>query len=142
VLPRARESKVFSFLQINSHQIPKIARFCTAIIVGLITLKLLPKYVSSELVDLLSFGSFLGYSLLAVYAASNSAGWVAQFIGSSVDGYTELSYLKLISGDEIEITEPISNNRHSLIKALLAFLFTIFISVLTNIISNYLTPLT
>jgi hypothetical protein len=142
VLPTAKESKIFRFLQSNSHQIPKIARFCTAMIVGFIILKLLPKYVSSELVDLLSFGSFLGYSLLVVYAATTLAGWAAQFIESSVDSYTELSYLKLTNGDEIEIVDATSNNRDSIIKAVLAFLFTIFISVLTNIISNYLTPLT
>ena len=141
VLPKAKESKVLSFLQGNSHQIPKVAKFFTAVVVGLITLKLLPKYVLPELSNLLSFGKFVGYSLLVVYSATTLANWAAQFIESSVDDFTELSYLKLTSGDESEIEQAASKNRNSIIKTVLAFLFTIFISVLTNIISNYLTPL-
>lgn len=142
VLPKARQSKVVTFLQNNSHQIPKLAKFLTAVIVAQITISLLPKFISNELVNLLIFSKFLGYSLLAIYIATTLAGWAAQYIESSIDNYNELSYLKLTSGDSLEIEDAENNNRLSIIKAIIAFLFTIFISVITNIITSYLTPVT
>ena len=140
VLPKAKEILFLSILQKNSHQIPRLARFITTIVVSFILISLMPKFILPESVDLLIFGKFLALSTLVVYVAANLASFTGQYIESAIDNYNELSYLKLGSGDKTEIEDAKNTNRNSIIKSVLAFIFAIFISVITNVITNYITP--
>lgn len=139
-IPTAPEFKALHWLQGRSHLIPRVARFATAIFVALLAVTLLPTFIAQGTTDLLSFGRFLGYALLGTYIAYTLAGWSATFIESSLDHYTELSYLQLTKGDEIEISKAERSNTFAIVKGIGGFILTICVSVVTKVVANILTP--
>ena len=139
-IPTAPEFKPLHWLQVRSHLIPRVARFSTAIFVALLIVTLLPTFIAQGTTDLLSFGRFLGYALLGTYTAYTLAGWSATFIESSLDHYSELSYLQLTKGDEIEISKAERSNTLAIVKGIGGFILTICVSVGTKIVANILTP--
>ena len=139
-IPTATELKPLHWLQIRSHLIPRVAKFATAIFVALLVLALLPTFIAQGATDLLTFGRFLGYALLGTYAAYTLSGWSATFIENSVDHYTELSYLNLTKGDELEISKAERSNKFAIAKGIGGFILTICVSVATKVVANMLTP--
>lgn len=139
-IPTASEFKPLHWLQVRSHLIPRVARFATAVFVALLVVTLLPIFIAQGATDLLSFGQFLGYALLGIYSAYTLSGWSATFIESSLDHYTELSYLHLTKGDEQEISKAERNNKLVIAKGIGGFILTICVSVVTKIVANILTP--
>lgn len=139
-IPTAPEFKPLHWLQARSHLVPRLARFATAIFVALLIVTLLPTFIAQGTSDLLSFGRFLGYALLGTYTAYTLAGWSATFIESSLDHYSELSYLQLTKGDEIEISKAERSNTFAIAKGIGGFILTICVSVGTKVVANILTP--
>lgn len=137
-IPTATESKLLHWFQARSHFIPRVARFATALFVGLLLVTLLPHFVTQGATDLLLFGRFLGYSLLATYASYTLANWSAGFIETSLDHYSELSFLNLTKGDEIEIARAEKTNKFAIAKGVGGFFMTICVSVATKLVANYL----
>lgn len=139
-IPTAPDNKILHWFQMRSHQIPRVSRFITSIFVAFLLINLLPHYVTKESIDLLIFGQFIGYSLIATYTAYTLANWFAGFIESSLDHYSELSYLKLTKGDEIEISAAEKSNNFVIAKGVAGFMLTILVSVISKIIVSYLIP--
>jgi hypothetical protein len=139
-IPTATESKSLYWLQARSHLIPRVARFATAVFVALLVVALLPTFIAQGATDLLSFGRFLGYALLGIYAAYTLSGWSATFIVTSLDHYTALSYLQLTKGDELEISKAERSNTFAIAKGIGGLVLTICVSVATKIVVNILTP--
>jgi len=139
-IPTAIEFKPLHWLQARSHLIPRVARFFTAVFVALLVIALLPSFIAQGATDLLLFGRFLGYALLGTYAAYTLAGWSAAYIQDSLDHYSELSYLQLTKGDELEISKAERKNRFAIAKGIGGFILTICVSIITKIVANFLTP--
>jgi hypothetical protein len=68
------------------------------------------------------------------------ANWTASFIERSLDQYSELSFLKLTKGDEIEIEKAHNSNKFAIAKGIGGFVLTISVSIATKIVTNYLVP--
>lgn len=139
-IPTATESKTLHWFQVRSHVIPRVARFATAVIVAFLLVALLPYFVQKGATDLLTFGRFLGYSLVGTYIAYTLANWSAGFIETSLDHYSELSFLKLTKGDEIEIAKAEKSNTFAIVKGVGGLLMTICVSIATKVVVNYLAP--
>lgn len=139
-IPTATEYKSLHWLQIRSHLIPKVARFATAIFVVLLVITLLPHFIAQGTTDLLLFGRYLGYALVATYAAYTLAGRFAVYIEHSLDHYTELSYLQLTKGDELAIAKAKRGNKFAIVRGVSGFFLTICVSIVTKIIANILAP--
>ena len=134
----ATEFKLLHWFQAKSHLVPKVARFATAVFVAFLVIALLPRFIAQGTTDLLVFGQFMGYAILVTYAAYTLAGWSAAFIENSLDRWTELSYLKLTKGDELEIAKAVKNNRFAVAKGIGGFVLTVCVSLATKIIANIL----
>lgn len=139
-IPTANVLKPLHWLQARSHLIPRVAEFATVLFVALLIVALLPTFVTKDSTDLLSFGRFLGYALLGTYAAYTLAGWSATFIEDSFDNYTELSYLHLTKGDELEISKARQRNKFAIVKSIGGIFLTICVSIVTKIVVNILVP--
>lgn len=139
-IPTASVGKFLHWFQARSHFIPRIARFATAVFVALLLVALLPHFVVQGNTDLLTFGRFLGYGLIATYVSYTLANWAAGFIETSLDHYSELSFLKLTKGDEIEIEKAERSNKFAIAKGIGGFVLTICVSIATKIVANYLVP--
>lgn len=138
VIPTNSESKVLHWFQGRSYLIPRVARFATAVFVGVLLVTLLPNFIEEGSSDLLTFGRFLGYSLIATYISYSLANWSAGLIEASLDKYSELSFLRLTKGDEIEIAKAEKNNKFAIAKGLGGFVLTIFVSIISKLVTNYL----
>lgn len=139
-IPTASESKLLHWFQARSHFIPRFFRFSTALFVALLLVALLPHFVAQGNTDLLTFGRFLGYGLITTYVSYTLANWAAGFIETSLDHYSELSFLKLTKGDEIEIEKAENSNKFAIAKGIGGFVLTICVSIATKIVANYLVP--
>lgn len=137
-IPTAVEFKWLNWLRYRSHHIPKMARFFTGVIVGLIVIALLPKYVVSGSVDLLPYGLFSAWAMLGAFSAYRMAGFFATLIENAIDEWTEVSYVSITKGDEIEISKAQKKNRFAVIKGSAGFLLTVSISIATKIIATIL----
>lgn len=138
-IPTAVELKWLNWLRYRSHQIPRLARFFTGVIVGLIVIALLPKYVPSGSTDLLHYGLFSAWAMLGAFTAYRMAGFFATLVEDAIDEWTEVSYVSITKGDDIEISKAQRKNRFAVIKGIVGFLLTILISIATKIIANILT---
>lgn len=139
VIPTADEHKWLNWLRYRSHHIPKFAKFITGIVVGLIAIALLPKFIAAGSTDLMAFGLFSSWALLGAFTAYRMAGFFANLIENAIDEWTEVSYVNITKGDEVEISKAQRKNRFAIIKGLVGFVFTISLSVVTKIIANLLT---
>ena len=139
VIPTAVELKWLNWLRYRSHYIPRFSKFLTGIIVGLIAISLLPKFVPTGSTDLLAFGLFFAWALLGAFAAYRMAGFFATLVENAVDEWTELSYIGITKGDELEISKANGKNRFAIAKGLVGFLLTVSLSVVTKVIANLLT---
>lgn len=140
VIPADNESKILYWLQARSYLIPRIARFFTVLFVAFLIVNHLPYFIPKGTSDLLIFSYFLCYSLSAAYTAHTLASWSAGFIESSIDNYSELSFIKLTKGDAIEIEKAERTNKSSIVKCVGGLFSTISISVFAKLISNYFIP--
>lgn len=139
-IPTASENNILHWFQARSHFIPRVARFATAVFVALLLIALLPHFIAQGTSDLLTFGRFLGYSLIAIYASYTLANWSAGFVETSLDHYSELSFLKLTKGDAIEIAKAEKSNKFAIAKGVGGFVLTICVSIATKLIANNLVP--
>ena len=139
VIPAAIERKWLNWLRYRSHQIPRFARFITGVIVGLVVINLLPRYVPSDSIDLLSYGLFTAWAMLGVFVAYRMAGFFAALVEDAIDEWTEVSYINITRGDEIEISKAQSKNKYAIIKGVCGFLLAILTSIATKIIAIMLT---
>jgi hypothetical protein len=138
-IPKATELKFLHWLQVRSHYIPRLARFFTVIFVGYLVVALIPHFIIQGSTDLQLFARYLGYAMIGTYSAYTFAGWSAAFIESALDNYTELSYLNLTKGDEIEIGKAKRNNIFAIAKGIGGFVLTICVSIFTKIVASMLT---
>jgi hypothetical protein len=138
-IPTAAELKWLNWLRYRSHRIPRFAKFITGVIVGLIIVALLPKFVPSGSTDLLAYGLFSAWAMLGAFAAYRTAEFFATLFEDSIDEWTEVSYVSITKGDEVEIAKAERKNRFAVIKGVAGLLFTISISVAAKIIANLLT---
>jgi len=138
-IPTADEHKWLNWLRYRSHHIPRMARFFTGVIVGLIIVALLPKFVPNGSTDLLGYGLFSTWAILGAFAAYRMAGFFATLIEDAIDEWTEISYVCVTKGDEVEIAKAQRKNRFSVLKGIAGLIFTTAISVATKIIANLLT---
>jgi hypothetical protein len=116
-IPRSLQNRTMKFLQAYSHWIPRIGRFSTGIIVTFIIMFLLPKFIQSNQVNLLIFSQFFVWSGLGIFVAYTLAGWSSFFAEMAIDSWSEISYIKLNRGDDIEIAKCQKDNRFHLLKA-------------------------
>lgn len=139
VIPKAIERKWLNWLRYRSHQIPRFARFCTGVIVGLIVITLLPMYVTSGSTDLLAYGLFTAWAMLGVFVAYRMAGFFAALVEDAIDEWTEVSYISITKGDEAEISKAKSKNTNAIIKGIAGFLLTILTTIVSKLIAIMLT---
>lgn len=137
-IPTASESKLLHWFQARSHFIPRFARFATAVFVALLLVALLPHFVAQGNTDLLTFGRFLGYGLITTYVSYTLANWAAASIETSLDHYSELSFLKFTKGDEIEIEKAKKSNNFAIARGIGGSVLTICVSIATKIVAHYL----
>lgn len=87
----------------------------------------------------MAFGLFSAWVLLGAFSAYRIAGFFASLVEDAIDEWTEVSYVNITKGDEIEILKAQRKNRFTVIKGVAGFLLTVSISVATKIIANLLT---
>ncbi|MBW8307947.1 MAG: hypothetical protein K0M56_00015 [Kaistella sp.] len=139
-VPTASELKWLNWLRYRSHHVPRLAKFFTGVIVGLIMIALFPTFIPSGSTDLLKYGLFSAWAMLGAFTAYKLAGFFSVLIENSIDEWTELSYVSITKGDELEIKKAQGKNRFAVTKGVIGFFLTVSISVVTKIISNVLTP--
>ncbi|MCK9199760.1 MAG: hypothetical protein M0P59_13060 [Gallionella sp.] len=139
VIPTANEFKWLNWLRYRSHHIPKLARFFTGVIVGLIIITLLPKFIPSGSTDLLAYGLFSAWAMLGAFATYRMAGFFATLIEGAIDQWSEISYVCITKGDELEISNAEQKNRFAIMKGVAGFVFTVLLSIATKIIATLLT---
>jgi hypothetical protein len=132
-IPRSIENKVMKSLQSYSHWIPRAGRFATAVIVTLIVIGLLPHFVSAKETSLLNLAQFFLWSALGVFVAYTLAGWSTSFAEMAIESWSEISYIKLNRGDEIEIAKIQKENRGHLIKGLCGGLGMVLVDIIAKL---------
>jgi hypothetical protein len=132
-IPRSQENKTIKFLQSYSHWIPRIGRFVAVIVVTLIVLSILPHFITQEENSFLRLAKFLLWSALGTYVAYTLAGWSAFFAEMAIDSWSEISYIKLNRGDEIEIAKNQRENRHHLLRGVCGGLGTIGVDIVAKL---------
>jgi hypothetical protein len=132
-IPRSRENKTMRFLQSYSHWIPRIGRSATVIIVTLIVIGIMPHFTGKDEIDLLRLAKFLLWSALGTYVAYTLAGWSTFFAEMAIDSWSEVSYIKLNRGDEIEIARNQRENRNHLLKGLCGGLGTLAVDLVAKL---------
>ncbi|MDB0543887.1 hypothetical protein LBW62_21865 [Ralstonia solanacearum] len=138
VIPVASESKVLNWLQIRSHAVPRVSRFLTAMFVGSVLVMVAPNFIKGGSTDLLNMFRFSACGLMVVYAAYMISSWCAGLVEGGLDGYSELSYLKITKGDDREISNASDENKFAFIKGVGGFLLTVCVSIFTKLIVGYL----
>jgi hypothetical protein len=128
-IPRSIEKKFLKFLQTYSYWIPRIGRVATVIIVTLIVLNILPHFITAAEINLLRFSEFFLWSGLGVFVAYALAGWSGFYAEVAIDGCSELSFIKLNRGDEIEIAKSQKDNRFHLIKGVCGGLGMVIVDI-------------
>jgi hypothetical protein len=111
------ENKTIKFFQKYSYWIPRIGRFATAIFVTFIVMGILPHFVKPDQIDLLVLSQFFLWSALGIFVAYTLAGWSTFFAEMAIDSWSEISYIKLNRGDDIEIAKSQRDNRFHLLKS-------------------------
>lgn len=137
-LPRASKPKFMEILQSNSHLIPKLIKFGTAIFATALVASALPHFLSDKS-SLLLFGQVLTYGALAIFIAYSLAGWSSRVIENAVDRWSPVSYVKLNKGDEIEISNYETANRKNYIKGVLGLISAIGLQVFYKVITTFIT---
>ena len=137
-VPAAVESKGLRWLQARSHFIPRIFRFLMAVFVALVVMAMLSTFITSDTVDLLAFGRFVGYALLGTYTAYTLAGWGGILVESAIDQWSEVAYISLTKGDEKEIKNARKKNRFAVAKGVLGFLWAFGVSVASKVLALHL----
>jgi uncharacterized protein YacL len=138
-IPTADEFKWLNWFRYRSHQIPRVAKFITGVIIGLILIAILPKFIPSGSTNLLTYGIFSAWAMLAAFVAYRMAGFFAALIANSIDEWTEVSYVCITKGDELEISKAERKNRFAVIRGVAGIVLTLSVSVASKIIANYLT---
>jgi hypothetical protein len=117
-IPCSIQNKTMKFLQCYSYWVPRIGKFATATIVTLIVASILPRFVNAKETSLFNLAEFFLWSALGVYVAYTLAGWSTFFAETAIDSWSEISYIKLNRGDEIEIAKIQSENRAHLLRGI------------------------
>lgn len=131
ILPN--ETKVMKFPQSYSYWIPRVGRFATAIFVTLIVMSILPHVISARETNLLNLAQFFLWSALGVYMAYTLAGWSTSFAEMAIDSWSEVSYIKLNRGDQIEIAKNQKENRGHLLKGACGGLGMLIVDVVAHV---------
>jgi hypothetical protein len=134
-IPRSIENKFMKWLQPNSHWIPRISRFVTVIIVVVLIIGILPHFISVDGSNFFQFSRFLLFSGLGIYAAYTLAWWSAVYAERAVDDWSDVSYIKLNRGDEIEIAKSARENRNHLIKGAFGVVGTVIVAITAKVIA-------
>jgi hypothetical protein len=136
-IPRATENKVIKCLQCHSHWIPRIGRFATAIIVTFIVLGILPHFIVQGETNLLILAQFFLWSALGTYVAYTLAGWSTFFAEMAIDSWSEVSYIRLNRGDEIEIAKNQKENRYHLFKGICGGLGIVVVDIVAKLTATF-----
>jgi hypothetical protein len=132
-VPRTIENKVMKVLQSYSYWIPRVGRFATAILVTSIVMSILPHVISAKETDILNLAQFFLWSALGVYVAYTLAGWSTSFAEMAIDSWSEISYIKLNRGDQIEIAKIQRENRGHLLKGICGGLGMVIIDIVAKV---------
>jgi hypothetical protein len=132
-IPKSVENKAMKFLQSYSYWVPRTGRFATAVIVTLLVMSMLPHFVTAKEPSLLSLAQFFLWSALGVYVAYTLAGWSTSFAEIAIDCWSEISYVKLNRGDELEIAKIQRENRGHLLKGMCGGLGMIAIDIVAKL---------
>ncbi len=136
-IPRATENKVIRLFQSHSHWIPRIGRFGTAIIVTFIVMSILPHFITRGEASLLLLAQFFLWSALDTYVAYTLAGWSTFFAEMAIDSWSEISYIRLNRGDEIEIAKNLKENRYHLLKGVCGGLGMIVVDIVAKLTATF-----
>ncbi len=139
-IPVAPEYRVLNWLRQRSHFIPRFVRFATAMFVGFLIVTLLPSFVAQDSTDLYGFGVFVSYSLIGVFAAYKASDFFAGLVEDAIDEWTEVSYINITKGDQIEIDKAGRRNTFYVFKAISSLLLSIAVSVVAKVVANIIVP--
>jgi hypothetical protein len=95
----------------------------------------MPHIIRANEPNLLRFGRFLLWAGLAMYVAYTLVGWSAKITEFSIDRWTEVSYIKLNRGDELEISRNANENRTCIRKAVLGLAGTGLVNVGVKVVA-------
>jgi hypothetical protein len=136
-IPRTTQNKAIKFIQCHSHWIPRIGRFATAIVVTLIVLSILPQFIIQGEANLLILAQFFLWSALGTYIAYTLAGWSTFYAEMAIDSWSEVSYVRLNRGDEIEIAKNQKENRHHLLKGVCGALGMVIVDIAAKLTATF-----
>jgi len=83
--------------------------------------------------NLLNLAQFFLWSGLGVYVAYTLAGWSTSFAEMAIDSWSEVSYIKLNRGDEIEIAKIQKENRGHLLKGICGGLGMVVVDIVAKL---------
>lgn len=122
------------FLQKRSHYIPRITKYVIGSIILLIILRFLSAF---QILDLNQLAKVSVVIFSVFFASFQLAKWFGEYSESSLDRYTELSYIKLNKGDEREITRAKEKNQKNILKTVGGIIGTLVLGILSSIIDKY-----
>jgi len=136
-IPHSAENKFMKFLQTYSYWIPRVGRFATVIAVTLIIMGISPRFIGAGESNLLMFGQFFLWSALGIFVAYTFAGWSTFYAEMAIDSWSEVSYIKLNRGDELEISKSQRDNRFHLVKGICGCLGMVVVDIVAKLTATF-----
>lgn len=138
-IPVARQSWTWTFLLKRTHYLPFILKYFVGMIVAYFIYATIP-YVITESTprELLVRSLFAGFVCLFVfYRAAHHLGRAAE---SSLDSWSELSFVSLTAGDKKEIESAQHSNKQNLINGILKLVVALLAPLLAKTIQLFVFP--
>lgn len=137
-LPENSHPKTLVFLRKKAHYLPRITKYGVGFFVLWLILGKAHLYLPTGSADIGRLAQFLLISFGLVFITYNFASWLGVVSKNGLRSIHEISYVKLNRGDELEIERAQRENKIAKIKAVVGFIVTIVISIITKIIAAYL----
>lgn len=133
----SKKNKLLSFVQNNSHWIPRISGAVLLLLSAIASYKSAPSILSANAGDQL-LAQFLIATFAFVAASLYLGSWLGRFTENFIDKIQELSYVKLNRGDDRQIIAFNKRNRLSGIYAAVTFILITIHAILCGIFASHL----
>ncbi|WP_133819854.1 hypothetical protein [Tahibacter aquaticus] len=130
-VPKESASRLWKSVVRKSHYIPLISRYFVGIVAALIAIEYSGLFVKSD-ATIRDGASFVVASLVGIFAFYRLAFHIGRAAESSLDRWSELSYLSLTAGDKAAIRSARAENSKSVLVAILKFVGAMSSSILAK----------
>lgn len=136
-LPKAETSSAWKHITKRTHYLPVIARYVVGAVVAYLAFQSASNFLPAD-ATLQQLGVFLLLAFVGLFAAYRIAHHLGAAAESSLDRWSQLSYLSLTAGDKSLISEATRANSKSSWAAFAKFASALFVSVIAKVVVTML----